>query len=159
MATADLVFANLGKYVDLMADIYDQSLLNRYHCSAKKICDLSCQIACLPGNSLLKKENLKLTDLHGQVVNFFYPVENEVTDKWQAIFTQAGIRTHHWSYLSAEMFNYAANHNQLVIITDFWRELAPFLKVLPLHLQVKISYGFLYKKPVKKNVQKLLSLC
>lgn len=90
MATADLVFENLGKYVDLMVDIYDQSLLDRYGCAAKKICDLPCQIACLPGNVLLKKQNLKLGDLQGQVVNFYYPTENEISHKWQATLAKAG---------------------------------------------------------------------
>ena len=151
--SANILFNNLGQHVDIVGDIYDQTLLNKYHCNAVKLADLQFQIVCPFYSSLAQKVQLKPTDLAGQTVNIFYSPANSYLHKVRKVLKAVNCTVIEWPYLTSELFNSANDRQELAITTPLWHNLAPFSKVVPVDWQLTVPYGIIYSQKAPSIIQ------
>lgn len=157
LLSADVLLNNLGNHVDLIGDIFDDSLLGKYHCQAFKLANLPLQIACPPSSALAKKKTLKLNDLTGQTINTYYHRDNQYLRAVCAKLNQVNCHLKKWPVLTAEMFNEAVIHDELAITTEPWQELNPFMVCLSVNWELTIPYGILYNHVSAPKIRPLLA--
>lgn len=160
LLSANTLLANLGQTVDVLADIYDQQLLEQFRCQALKLSDLPLKCGIAPQNPLANKADLSRQDFLNQRVYLYSLPKNAFHQqiKHQLMDALPGADIIEMPELSTEMFNMAMNNAAIVITTDLWNHLNPFLVVKSLPVKLTIPYGLLYAEQPSTRVKQLLAI-
>ncbi|MGN1279710.1 MAG: LysR family transcriptional regulator [Limosilactobacillus sp.] len=160
LLSANTLLANLGKTIDVLADIYDQQLLDQFQCQALKLADLPLKCGIAPQNPLAARNRLLKRDFISQRVYLYCLPQNPLQQQIKQRLTDAfpGVDIVEMPELSTEMFNMAINHGAIVITTDLWSQLNPFLVVKDLPVKLTVPYGLLYAKQPSTRVKRLLAI-
>ncbi len=152
------ILGNLGQNIDVIAGIFDDTMLNLRKCNGIEISREPLCVAVSINHRLAEKEYLEISDLYGENLMLMHRgwsnyVDLLRDDLWE---NHPEIHIVDFDFYSLEVFNQCENNNALLMAIEKWQGVHPLLKILPVRWSYGIPFGLLYSKTPSSKVQKLL---
>ncbi len=153
------ILKNLGQNIDVVAGIFDETMLDLRQCAGFEISRQPLCCAVSIHHSLAEKNKLQVQDLYGQNLmlmhrNWSHYVDRLRDDIWQ---NHSKIHIVDFDFYSVEVFNRCENSNDILMAVQAWNNVHPLLKVIPVEWDHTIPYGLLHSPAPSKTVNRFLT--
>lgn len=153
------ILKNLGQNIDVVAGIFDDTMLNLRSCDGFEISRQPICCAVSIHHRLAVKNRLTIQDLYGERLmlmnrnwsNYVDMLRDEI---WQ---NHPQIQVVDFDFYNVEVFNRCENSNDVLMAVQIWDNVHPLLKVIPVDWNYSIPYGLLHSHTPSKTVKQFLS--
>ena len=154
------ILANLGQNIDIVAGIFDETLLDLRKCKGFELMRNPICCAVSINHPLAEKDKLKVTDLYGENLMLIHRGWSHYVDKlrddlWK---NHPQIKIIDFEFYNVSVFNQCENSNDILMAIDSWQSVHPLLKIIPVEWDYSIPYGLLHSPEPTKTVQDFLSI-
>lgn len=154
------ILANLGQNIDVVAGMFDDTMLELRRCNGIEISREPFCLAVSINHRLAQKEKLEMSDLHGETVMLMRRgwsnyVDMLRDDLWK---NHPEVEIADFEFYSVDVFNQCENGNDLLLVIKSWESVHPLLKVIPVDWNYGTPFGLLYAKNPSAKVNKLLGV-
>ena len=152
------ILGNLGRNIDLVAGIFDETMLNLRACDALELMRVPICCAVSIYHPLAQKKTLAVEDLYGQRLmlikrNWSKYVDQLRDELWEQ---HPEIQIIDFSFYNLEVFNQCEHENALLMAVPQWEGVHPLLKILPVEWNHSIPFGLLHSPTPSPMVRKLI---
>ena len=133
------ILGNLGQNIDVVAGIFDETLLSLRKCQGFEISREPFCCAVSLHHRLAYKEKLEITDLYGENLLLMHR-------GWSQNF----------DFDSVEIFNRCENSNDILLAISSWESVHPLMKIIPVEWNYSIPFGLLYASEPSEKVKRLI---
>lgn len=152
------ILRNLGQNIDVVAGIFDDTMLNLRACAGFEISRQPICCAVSIHHRLADKNKLAVEDLYGENLMLMRRgwsnyVDQLRDDIWQ---NHSQIQIVDFDFYSVDVFNRCENSNDILMAVQAWENVHPLLKVIPVEWNHTIPYGLLHSPEPSKTVKKFL---
>ena len=153
------ILANLGKNIDIIGGIFDQTMLELRNCDGLELSREPFCCAVSIHHPLALKEKLQIHDLYGQNLLLMHRgwssyVDQLRDDLWK---NHSEIHIIDFDFYNTNIFNRCENTNDVLLAIPGWANVHPLLKVIPVEWEYSIQYGLLHSHHPTEPVKKFLS--
>ena len=153
------ILRNLGQNIDVVAGIFDETMLELRRCAGFEIARQPLCCAVSIHHPLAKKNRLAVRDLYGQRLMLMHRAWSRYVDElrddlWQ---NHPQIQIVDFDFYSVEVFNRCENGGDLLVAVKAWENVHPLLKVIPVEWEHAIPYGLLHSPTPSQTVEKFLA--
>ena len=153
------ILRNLGQNIDVVAGIFDETMLELRQCRGFEISrqELSCAVSV--HHRLAEKNMLEVSDLYGENLmlmrrGWSLYVDELRDDIWQ---NHSQINIVDFDFYSVDVFNRCENSNDILMAVQAWENVHPLLKVIPVEWDHSIPYGLLHSPTPSETVSQFLN--
>ena len=152
--------ANLGQNIDIVAGIFDETLLDLRKCKGFELMRNPICCAVSINHPLAEKDRLKVTDLYGENLMLIHRGWSHYVDKLRddLWMNHPQIKIIDFDFYNVSVFNQCENSNDVLMAIDSWQSVHPLLKIIPVEWDYSIPYGLLHSPEPTKTVQDFLSI-
>ena len=152
------ILSNLGQNIDIVAGIFDDTLLDYRQCEALEVSKIKFCCAVSVHHRLANKERLSITDLYGENFMLIKRGWSSYVDKLRNDLTNnyPDINIVDFPFYNVEVFNQCESENNVLLTVDFWRNVHPLMKIIPVDWDYTIPYGFLHSPNPSPQVEAFL---
>lgn len=152
------ILGNLGRNIDLVAGIFDETMLALRCCDAMELMRVPICCAVSIYHPLAQKKMLSIEDLSGQRLmlikrNWSKYVDRLRDELWAE---RPDIQIVDFPFYDLEVFNQCEHENALLMAVPQWEGVHPLLKILPVDWDHSIPFGLLHSPTPSPTVQKLM---
>lgn len=149
------ILKNLGQNIDVIAGIFDETMLNLRGCDALELMRVPICCALSIYHPLAQKKKLEITDLYGQKLMLMTRNWSKYTDQLRDDLWEhhPQIEIEDFSFYNLEAFNQCEHNNALLMAVPQWDHIHPLLKILPVEWTHEIPFGLLYSRTPSKTVR------
>lgn len=153
------ILLNLGRNIDMVAGIFDSTLLSYRQCAGLELLrePICCSVSI--NHRLAQKERLEVTDLYGEnfmLISRGQMGEADMLRSWlEAEHPQVKITD--FNFYNTEVFNSCQNGNNLLMAVPSWRDVHPLLKIIPVNWNFSMPFGLLHSPRPAPHVQKCIN--
>ena len=152
------ILANLGKNIDVVAGIFDETMLDLRRCAGLTLSREPFCCAVSVHHRLAAKDKLKIEDLYGENLmlmrrDWSNYVDRLRDDVWQ---NHSQIHIVDFDFYSMEAFNRCENSNDVLLAIPGWATVHPLLKVIPVEWEHSIPFGLLHSPNPSETVRRFL---
>ena len=158
LENAKRILGNLGQDIDVVAGVFDETMLNLRGCAGFELSrePLCCAVSIY--HPLAAKTKLTASDLHGQTLlmmhrNWSLYVDELRDELWQG---HPEIHIVDFNIYSMDIFNRCENSQDVLLCIPSWANVHPLLKVIPVDWNHSIPYGLLHSPEPSESVAKFL---
>lgn len=156
------ILANLGQNIDVVAGIFDETMLNLRQCAGLEISREPICCAVSIHHPLAQKDRLTIPDLYGENLmlmrrGWSHYVDLLRDDLWK---NHSQIHIIDIKFYDTAVFNQCENRGAVLMAIENWRYVHPLLKVLPVEWDYTIPFGLLHSQeptPVMKRFLKAVA--
>ena len=153
------ILKNLGQNIDVVAGIFDETMLELRQCAGFELFRQPLCCAVSIHHPLAAKNSLTVQELYGEKLMLMRRewsryVDEHRDDIWQ---NHPQIRIEDFDFYSVEVFNRCENGGSILMAVQAWENVHPLLKVIPVEWNHAIPYGLLHSPQPSETVQKFLS--
>lgn len=153
------ILKNLGQNIDVVAGIFDETMLDLRQCAGFEISRQPLCCAVSIHHPLTEKNVLTVKDMYGERLmlmrrDWSRYVDELRDDLWQ---NHPQIQIVDFDFYSVEVFNRCENGGDILIAVEAWGNVHPLLKVIPVEWDHAIPYGLLHSPTPSKTVEKFLT--
>lgn len=154
------ILANLGQNIDIVAGIFDDTLLDLRKCKGFELKRNPICCAVSVNHPLAEKDKLKVTDLYGENLMLIHRGWSNYVDKLRDDLWMNHPQIHivDFHFYNVGVFNQCENSNDILMAIDSWQSVHPLLKIIPVEWDYSIPYGLLHSPEPTKTVQDFLSV-
>lgn len=152
------ILAHLGQNIDIVAGVFDETMLNLRGCTAYELTrqPLCCAVSIY--HPLAQKDKLTVEDLYGQSLMLMKRDWSKYVDAlrdelWQ---NHPQVRIVDFSFYNVEVFNQCENNGALLMAVPVWQSVHPLLKIIPVEWEHSIPFGLLHAPAPTPTVEKFL---
>ncbi len=152
------ILKNLGTNIDIVAGIFDETMLKLRQCAGMELSRQRICCAVSVNHRLAEKDVLTFQDLYGE--NFLMMhrgwsnyVDELRDDIWK---NHPQIHVVDFDIYSMEIFNQCENSNDILMAVENWEDAHPLLKLIPVEWKYTIPYGILYSEEPSDLVKRFL---
>lgn len=153
------ILGNLGKNIDVVAGIFDDTMLNVRNCEGFEISrqPLCCAVSIL--HRLAGKNKLTFQDLYGENLMLMHRNWSRYVDELRDDIWKNHTQIHivDFDFYSVDIFNRCENSNDILMAVQAWENVHPLLKVIPVEWDHSIPYGILYSPSPSASVRSFLA--
>ena len=149
------ILKNLGQNIDVVAGIFDETMLDLRGCTALELMRVPICCAVSIYHPLAQKKKLSVSDLYGQKLMLMTRNWSKYTD-----LLRDDLWEHHpqiqivdFSFYNLDVFNQCEHENALLMAVPQWEHVHPLLKILPVEWKHEIPFGLLYSHTPSKTVK------
>lgn len=140
------ILANLGQNIDVVAGIFDETMLNLRQCEGLILSRTPICCAVSIHHKLAQKDCLTVQDLYGEKMmlikrGWSHYVDLLRDDLWK---NHPQIEISDFDFYNVEAFNQCENNNCVLMAIENWRYVHPLLKILPVDWNYTIPFGLLH---------------
>ena len=153
------ILGNLEQNIDVIAGIFDDTMLSLRKCSGMQISKEPFCCAVALHHRLAGKETLTMEDLYGENMLLIQRGWSKYVD-----ILRDDLRERHpqiqvidFEFYNLEVFNRCENSNDVLLAIKNWESVHPLMKIIPVEWNYRIPYGLLYSMEPSEKVKKLLS--
>lgn len=153
------ILRNLGQNIDVVAGIFDDTMLNLRQCAGFEISrqPLCCVVSI--HHRLADRNRLAVQDLYGENLmlmhrDWSHYVDRLRDDIWQ---NHGQIHIVDFDFYSVDVFNRCENSNDILMAVQAWDNVHPLLKVIPVEWDHSIPYGLLHSPTPSESVSRFLT--
>ena len=152
------ILGNLGKNIDVVGGIFDETMLELRRCAGLELSREPFCCAVSVHHRLAAKDRLKLEDLYGENLmlmrrEWSHYVDELRDDIWQ---NHSQIHIVDFDFYSMEAFNRCENSNDVLLAIPGWANVHPLLKVIPVEWDHSIPFGLLHSPKPSGIVKQFL---
>lgn len=153
------ILKNLGQNIDVVAGIFDDTMLNVRNCAGFEISRQPICCAVSVHHRLAGKNRLTIQDLYGENLmlmhrDWSHYVDELRDDIWQ---NHSQIQILDFDFYSVDVFNRCENSNDVLMAVQAWDNVHPLLKVIPVDWNHSIPYGLLHSQVPSETVKRFLA--
>ncbi|MDO4179299.1 MAG: LysR family transcriptional regulator [Phascolarctobacterium sp.] len=151
------IMKHFGENIDMVAGVYDDSMLAYRECRASFIKEIPVRIAVSAHSKLAQKTQLALSDLYGKTLyiqdktKIFLDIEAWLNKNHPQITTER------FTFYDVSVFDECVNSDKLLIAFDIWSQIHPMIKILPVEWDFTMAFGILHATNPSPNVKKFIS--
>ena len=152
------ILGNLGKNIDVIGGIFDETMLNLRNCAGLQLSrePLCCAVSI--HHRLAAKSKLLIEDLYGENLllmrrDWSHYVDQLRDDLWQ---NHSQIHIVDFEFYNMSIFNRCENSNDVLLAIPGWANVHPLLKVIPVEWDHSIPYGLLHAPHPSETVKRFL---
>lgn len=153
------ILKNLGQNIDIVAGIFDDTMLNLRQCNGLELSRTPICCAVSLTHPLAAKDKLKVTDLYGENLMLMHrgwsKFVDELRDDLWANHPQINIVD--FDFYSVNVFNQCENSNDILMVTRNWENIHPLIKIIPVEWDYTIPFGLLYSQQPSRMIQQFLT--
>ncbi len=154
------ILANLGKRIDIVGGIFDETMLALRGCAGLELARVPFECAVSIHHRLASQDKLQLSDLYGENLmllhrGWSYYVDQLRDDLWQY---HPQIHIVDFDFYNTDVFNRCESTNDVLLAISGWASVHPLLKVLPVEWDYSIPYGILHAPEPSPVVQRFLDV-
>lgn len=140
------ILGNLGKNIDVVGGIFDETMLDLRRCAGLELSREPFCCAVSVHHRLAAKDRLKTEDLYGENLmlmrrDWSHYVDRLRDDIWQ---NHSQIHIVDFDFYSMDAFNRCENSNDVLLAIPGWANIHPLLKVIPVEWEHSIPFGLLH---------------
>lgn len=152
------ILSNLGQNIDIVAGIFDDKLLDYRQCEALEISRVRLCCAISVHHRLASKDILSIEDLKGENLMLIREGWSSYIDKLRKniIENYSDISIIDFPFYNVEAFNQCESENNVLLTIDYWKNVHPLMKVIPVEWDYTIPYGFLHSPNPSPQVESFL---
>lgn len=152
------ILANLGQNIDVVAGIFDETMLKLRRCAGLELTREPICCAVSVHHRLAQKERLRVEDLHGEKLmlmrrDWSHYVDLLRDDIWE---NHPEIEIVDFDFYDVGAFNQCENNNCVLMAVENWRYVHPLLKILPVDWGYTIPFGLLHAPHPSPTVARFL---
>lgn len=152
------ILGNLGRDIDVVAGIFDETMLHVRNCAGFELSREPLCVAVSIYHPLAEKTRLQIQDLYGQNLlmmhrNWSNYVDELRDELWQ---DHPQVNIIDFELYRLEVFNRCENGSDLLLVVPRWENIHPLLKVIPVEWEHTIPYGLLHSLEPSQTVEKFL---
>lgn len=152
------ILANLGKNIDVIGGIFDETMLHLRNCAGLELTRREFGCAVSVHHRLAVKDKLKLSDLYGENLllmrrGWSHYVDQLRDDLWQY---HPQINIVDFDFYGMDVFNRCENTEDVLLAIPGWANVHPLLKVIPVEWNYSIPYGILHSPAPTPTVRRFL---
>ena len=152
------ILANLGQNIDVVAGVFDETMLNLRKCDGLEISREPICCAVSIHHPLARKDKLTVQDLYGEKLMLMHRewshyVDMLRDDLWK---NHPQIQIVDFDFYDVSVFNQCENNSCVLMAVEKWRYVHPLLKILPVEWSYTIPYGLLHSRTPSPGVQGFL---
>ena len=153
------ILANLGRNIDVIGGIFDETMLEVRGCEGLELSREPFCCAVSIHHKLAEKDQLKIQDLYGENLllmhrGWSHYVDRLRDDIWQ---NHNKIKIVDFDFYSMNIFNRCENSNDVLLAIPGWANVHPLLKVIPVEWDHTIPYGLLHSSQPTETVKQFLA--
>ena len=140
------ILGNLGQNIDVVAGIFDETMLSLRQCAGLEISREPICCAVSVHHRLAAKDHLTVRDLYGERLmlmrrDWSHYVDMLRDDIWK---NHPEIQIVDFDFYDVNAFNQCENNNCVLMAVPKWQYVHPLLKILPVDWGYTIPYGLLH---------------
>lgn len=152
------ILSNLGKTIDVIGGIFDDTMLELRNCAGMELSREPFCCAVSIQHPLAEKDRLKISDLYGERLMLMHRGWSHYVDRlrddiWQ---NHSQIRIVDFDFYNVDAFNRCESSNDVLLVIAGWANVHPMLKVIPVEWEHSIPYGILHAHHPSETVRKFL---
>lgn len=152
------ILGNLGKNIDVVGGIFDETMLDLRRCAGLELSREPFCCAVSIHHRLAAKDRLTVKDLYGENLmlmrrDWSNYVDRLRDDIWQ---NHRGIHIVDFEFYNMDVFNRCENSNDVLLAIPGWASVHPLLKVIPVEWEHSIPYGLLHSPQPSETVKQFL---
>ena len=152
------ILANLGQNIDVVAGIFDETMLELRQCAGLELSKEPICCAVSVHHRLAQKESLTISDLSGENLmlmrrNWSHHVDLLRDDIWK---NHPQIHIVDFDFYDVAAFNQCENNNCVLMAVENWRYVHPLLKILRVDWDYTIPFGLLHAPKPSAVVKQFL---
>lgn len=152
------ILANLGQNIDVVAGIFDKTMLKLRQCAGLEISREPICCAVSIHHKLARKDKLTVRDLYGEKLmlmkrDWSHYVDLLRDDLWK---NHPQIQIVDFDFYNMDAFNQCENNNCVLMAVPKWQYVHPLLKILPVEWNYTIPYGLLHSPQPSPVVKQFL---
>ena len=152
------ILANLGKNIDIVGGIFDETMLHLRGCAGLELVRGPFHWAVSIPHRLAAKDKLQITDLYGENLMLMHRGWSHYVDQLRDDLWQHHPQIHivDFDFYNMDVFNRCENTNDVLLAIPGWATVHPLLKVIPMEWNYSIPYGILHSPEPTPTVQRFL---
>ena len=152
------ILKNLGQNIDIVAGIFDETMLQYRQCEGQELFKVPICCACSIHHRLAAKDSLKIEDLYGEKLLLMRPGWSHYVDMLREDLEEnhPDITVVDFDFYNVDIFNRCENSDDLLMAIDNWKSVHPLLKILRVDWDYQIPFGLLYSKEPTHTVKRFL---
>ena len=140
------ILKNLGEHIDVVAGVFDETLLSLRECAGFEISREPICCALSIYHPLAEKEFLTVEDLYGEdlmvIRRGWSRYMDEVRDELSR--DHPAVRIVDFDFYDVEVFNRCEQQKNIMLVIEKWSCVHPMMKVLPVRWDHAIPFGILH---------------
>lgn len=152
------ILGHLGHNIDIVAGIFDETMLNLRGCTAFELTrqPLCCAVSIY--HPLAQKDKLTVEDLYGQDLMLMKRDWSKYVDMLRDELWRDHPQIHivDFSFYNVEVFNQCENNGALLMAVPIWQSVHPLLKIIPVEWDHFIPFGLLHSPAPSPTVESFL---
>ena len=152
------ILANLGKNIDVVGGIFDETMLSLRNCAGLQLSRESLCCAVSIHHRLAAKDKLLLEDLYGENLLMMRREWSHYVDQLRDDLQQNHGQIHivDFEFYNMSIFNRCENSNDVLLAIPGWASVHPLLKMIPVEWNYSIPYGLLHSPHPSETVKRFL---
>lgn len=152
------ILANLGKNIDVVGGIFDETMLDLRRCAGLELSREPFCCAVSIHHRLAAKDKLQIQDLYGENLllihrDWSHYVDQLRDDLWR---NHQQIQIVDFDFYNTDIFNRCENSYDVLLAIPGWANVHPLLKVIPVEWDYSIPYGLLHSPHPSESVKRFL---
>lgn len=152
------ILANLGRNIDVVGGIFDETMLNLRGCAGLELTRAPFHCAVSIHHHLAEKDHLQISDLYGENLMLMHRgwshyVDQLRDDLWQH---HPQVKIIDFDFYNMDVLNRCENSNNVLLAIPGWENVHPLLRVIPMEWDYTIPYGILHSPHPTPHVQRFL---
>ncbi len=153
------ILKNLGQNIDMVAGIFDETLLEFRQCDGLELFKEPICCAVSLQHPLASRERLKVEDLYGENLMLLQRGQMKQVDILRDDLHHNHPQIHivDFDFFNTEVFNQCENGNNVLMAVASWKNVHPLLKIIPMEWNHAIPFGLLHSHNPSPAVQLCIS--
>ena len=152
------ILGNLGANIDVVAGLFDETMLALRKCSGLELSREPICCAVSIHHPLARKDSLTVQDLYGQNLMLMHRDWSQYVDLMRDDLWKNHPQIHivDFDFYDVSVFNRCENNGDVLMTIDRWKYIHPLLKTLPVDWGYTMPYGLLHAPKPSAHVQQFL---
>lgn len=152
------ILGNLGRNIDVIGGIFDETMLNLRSCKGMELSREPFGCAVSIHHRLASRERLTVQDLYGENLMLMHRGWSHYVDQLRDDIWQNHSQIHivDFEFYSMNVFNRCENSGDVLLTIAGWASVHPLLKVIPVEWEHSIPYGLLHSPQPSETVKRFL---
>ena len=153
------ILANMGKNIDVIAGIFDETMLELRGCDGTEISREPFCVAVSIHHRLAKKEKITLDDLAGENLMLMQRGWSYYGDMLRddMMKNHPEINIVDFNLYNVEAFNRCENNNEVLLAFKSWESVHPLIRIIPVECDYTMPFGILHSKKPSIKVKRLIN--
>ena len=153
------ILANMGKNIDVIAGIFDETMLELRGCDGTEISREPFCVAVSIHHRLAKKEKITLDDLAGENLMLMRRGWSYYGDMLRddMMKNHPEINIVDFNLYNVEAFNRCENNNEVLLAFKSWESVHPLIRIIPVEWDYTMPFGILHSKKPSIKVKRLIN--